>query len=195
MTTLSKIPSPFQPFTMMGVKAKIEQSAPNWPPTMGDGDVDAGLLWEWFTKAENFLCHKGTADKDMVKMVAYSMSGVHAIRWLVAAGPSLVEMSWDDYKDQMQSLYLPTNWEYTARMTVLWLKQGSRPFMDFALDLMGKNNLLASMSSFLNDDFVHNAIEAGMEPDLAAECHRENTNRFLDFCPWLDEVKCLDECR
>lgn len=179
----------------MGVKAKIEQSAPNRPPTMGDGDVDASLLWEWFTKAENFLRHKGTAEKDMVKTVAYGTSGVHAIRWLAAAGPTLCEMSWDDYKDQMCSLYLPSDWEYTARMSVLRLKQGPRPFMDFALDLMGKNNLLAGTSSFLNDNFVRDAIEAGMEPDLAAECHRENTNCFMDFRPWLDEVKRLDERR
>ncbi|KAF9500332.1 hypothetical protein BDN71DRAFT_1354863, partial [Pleurotus eryngii] len=96
-------------------------------------------------------------------------------------------------KDQMHSLYLPTDWEYTARMAVLQLKQGSRPFMDFALNLMGKNNLLASTSSFLNNDFICNTIEAGMEHDLTAECHRENMNHFLDFHPWLDEVKCLNE--
>ncbi|KAF9499923.1 hypothetical protein BDN71DRAFT_1502817 [Pleurotus eryngii] len=129
----------------------------------------------------------------MVKTVAYGVSSVHAIRWLMASGPSLAEMDWETYKDQMRMLFLPTDWEYCARMAILQLKQGSRPFVDFALDLMGKNNLLAGTSSFLNDDFICNAIEAGMEPDLAQECHRENTNRITDFRPWLDEVKRLDE--
>ncbi|KAG9224343.1 hypothetical protein CCMSSC00406_0004842 [Pleurotus cornucopiae] len=104
-------------------------------------------------------------------------------------------MDWETYKDQMRSLFLPTDWEYTARMAVLRLKQGSRPFMDFALELMGKNNLLAGTTSFMNDDFIRDAIEAGMEPDLAQECHRENTNRLSEFRPWLDEVKHLDERR
>lgn len=122
----------------MGVRAKVEQSAPNRPPTMGEGDVDASILWDWFTKAENFLRHKNTPPQDMVKMVAYGMSSVHAIRWLAATGPSLSSMDWETYKDQMRSLFLPTDWEYTARMAVLRLKQGSRPFMEFALELMGK---------------------------------------------------------
>lgn len=165
----------------MGVRAKIEQSAPNRPPTMGEGDVDAGILWDWFVKSESFLWHKGTSSAGMVKTVAYGMSSVHAIRWLAANGPTLPSMDWKTYKDQMCALFLPTDWEYTARMSVLRLKQGSRPFMDFALDAMGRNNLLAGTDSFMNDDFLRDTIEAGMDPDLAAECHRENTNTFTVF--------------
>ncbi|KAF9489366.1 hypothetical protein BDN71DRAFT_1512170 [Pleurotus eryngii] len=136
---------PFQPKAVMGVCAKIEQSAPNRPPTMGEGD--------------------NTPAQDMVKTVAYGMTSVHAIRWLAANGPALPSMDWVTYKDQMCTLFLPTDWEYTARMAVLHLKQGSQPFMDFALDAMGRNNLLADTLSFLNDDFLHDAIEAGMEPE------------------------------
>ncbi|KAF9492204.1 hypothetical protein BDN71DRAFT_1509674 [Pleurotus eryngii] len=179
----------------MGVRARIEQSAPNRPPTMGEGDVDAGILWDWFVKSENFLRHKGTPAANMVKTVAYGMTSVHAIRWLAANGPGLPSMEWDTYKDQMRALFLPTDWEYTARMAVLRLKQGSRPFMDFALDAMGRNNLLAGTASFMNDDFLQDAIEAGMDPELAVECHRENTNTIMNFRPWLDEVKRLDEQR
>ncbi|KAF9489190.1 hypothetical protein BDN71DRAFT_1401992 [Pleurotus eryngii] len=177
----------------MGIHAKIEQSAPNRPPTMGEGDVNAGLLWDWFVKSENFLWYKNTPSQDMVKTVAYGMTSVHAIRWLAANGPSLPEMDWETYKDQMRTLFLPSDWEYTARMAVLCLKQGSRPFMDFALDAMARNNFLTGTVSFMNDDFLRDAIEAGMDPELAQECHRENTNRFSDFCPWLDKIKRLDK--
>ncbi|KAF9497670.1 hypothetical protein BDN71DRAFT_1541585 [Pleurotus eryngii] len=179
----------------MGIRAKIDQSAPNRPPTMGEGDVDAGLLWDWFVKSENFLRHKNTPAQDMVKTVAYGMTSVHTIRWLAANGPSLPEMDWETYKEQMRTLFLPSDWEYTARMAVLRLKQGSRPFMDFALDAMARNNLLAGTVSFMNDDFLRDTIEAGMDPELAQECHRENTNRFSEFRPWLDEIKRLDERR
>ncbi|KAF9488144.1 hypothetical protein BDN71DRAFT_1436338 [Pleurotus eryngii] len=104
-------------------------------------------------------------------------------------------MDWETYKNQMCTLFLPTDWEYTARMAVLRLKQGSCPFMDFALDAMGCNNLLASTTSFMNDDFLHDAIKAGMDPELVIKCHRENMNTFTDFRPWLDEVKRLDKRR
>ncbi|KAF9495343.1 hypothetical protein BDN71DRAFT_1506903 [Pleurotus eryngii] len=179
----------------MGLRAKIEQSAPNHPPTMGEGDVDASLLWDWFVKSENYLCHKNTPAADMVKTVAHGMGGVHAIRWLAAHGPSLHTMDWDDYKEQMRSLFLPVDWEYTTRMSILRMKQGSRPFIDFALDVLGKNNLLAGTASFMNDDFVCDALEAGMEPNLAQECHQENMNHFDGFRVWMDEVKRLDEQR
>ncbi|KAF9487602.1 hypothetical protein BDN71DRAFT_1513801 [Pleurotus eryngii] len=179
----------------MGVCAKIEQSAPNHPPTMGEGDIDTALLWDWFIKSENFLRHKNTMAQDMVKTVAYGMTSVYAICWLAANGPLLLEMDWDTNKEQMHVLFLPTDWEYTARMAVLRLKQGSRPFMDFALDTMARNNLLASTVSFMNNDFLRDAIEAGMDPELAQECHRENTNRLTKFRAWLDEVKRLDERR
>lgn len=56
---------------------------------MGEGDVDAGILWDWFVKSENFLQHKGTPAADMVKTVAYGMTSVHVIRWLAANGPGL----------------------------------------------------------------------------------------------------------
>ncbi|KAF9493237.1 hypothetical protein BDN71DRAFT_1432689 [Pleurotus eryngii] len=158
----------------MGVQAKIEQSALNRLPTMGEGDIDTSLLWDWFTKAKNFLQHKAIPPKDMVKTVAYRMSSVHAIHWLAAAGPLLDRMDWDTYKEQMR---------------------GNCPFMDFALEVMGKNNLLAGTPSFMNDDFLRDVMEAGMEPDLAQECHHENANAFLDFRPWLDEVKRLNKQR
>ncbi|KAJ8694825.1 hypothetical protein PTI98_007470 [Pleurotus ostreatus] len=179
----------------MGVRAKIEQSAPNCPPTMGEGDVDAALLWDWFVKCENYLRHKNTAPADMVKTVAHGMGGVHAIRWLAACGPSLHKMDWDTYKEQMRSIFLPADWEYTTRMSILRMKQGLRPFIDYALDVMGKNNLLAGTDSFMNNDFIRDAIEAGMEADLAVECHRENTNSVVAFKGWMDEVKRLDEKR
>ncbi|KAF9495570.1 hypothetical protein BDN71DRAFT_873162 [Pleurotus eryngii] len=189
------LPLPFQPISTMGVSAKIEQSVPNRPPTMGEGDINTALLWDWFVKSENFLRHKNTTAQDMVKTVAYGMTSVHAIRWLAANGPLLLEMDWDTYKEQMCVLFLPTDWEYTARMAVLRLKQGFHPFMDFALDAMARNNLLAGTVSFMNDDFLRDAIEAGMDPELVQECHRENTNRLTEFRTWLDEVKRLDERR
>ncbi|KAF9493155.1 hypothetical protein BDN71DRAFT_1508868 [Pleurotus eryngii] len=129
---------------------------------MGEGDVNASLLWDWFTKAENFLWHKSMPAPDMVKTMVYSMTSVHAIHWLTASGLSLPSMDWNTYKDQMCALFLPTDWEYTAGMSVLHLKQGSCPFMDFTLDTMGKNNL--------------DTIKAGMDTDLTLECHRENIN-------------------
>ncbi|KAF9497356.1 hypothetical protein BDN71DRAFT_1504887 [Pleurotus eryngii] len=162
---------------------------------MGEGDVNASILWDWFVKSENFLHHKGTASADMVKMVAYGMTSIHAIQWLAANGPALPTMDWKTYKDQMCALFLPADWEYTARMAVLQLKQRTRPFMDFALDTMGRNNLLAGTASFMNDDFLCNTLEAGMDPNLAIKCHQENTNTFTKFCPWLDEIKQLDEWR
>lgn len=36
----------------MGVRAMIEHSNPTKPPTMGEGDVDASVLWDWFNRSE-----------------------------------------------------------------------------------------------------------------------------------------------
>ncbi|KAG9225881.1 hypothetical protein CCMSSC00406_0006497 [Pleurotus cornucopiae] len=180
----------------MGVKAVITQAAPNRPPTMGDGDVDPGLLWDWFMKCEIFLRHKNISGPDMVKTVAYGMSSVRAIRWLAAKGPVLGSLDWDDYKLQMCSLFLPSDWEHSTRMDILRYRQpASKPFIDFALKLMGKNNLLAGTDSFMNDDFMRETIEAGMEQELSRECNREGTNHIVEFQAWLDEVKRLDEKR
>ncbi|KAF4605735.1 hypothetical protein EYR40_004524 [Pleurotus pulmonarius] len=180
----------------MGVKAVISQTAPNHPPTMGEGDVDPSLLWDWFTKCEIFLRHKNISGSDMVKTVAYGMSGVRAIRWLAAKGPVLDSIDWDEYKLQMRSLFLPSDWEHSTRMDILRYRQPtSKPFIDFAFELMGKNNLLAGTDSFMNDDFMRETIEAGMEQELSCECNREGTNQIVEFQAWLDEVKRLDERR
>ncbi|KAF9492968.1 hypothetical protein BDN71DRAFT_1375618, partial [Pleurotus eryngii] len=150
----------------------------------------------WFTKCEIFLRHKNVPSADMVKTVAYGMSSVRAIRWLAAKGPVLGAVDWDKYKLQMRSLFLPSDWEHSTRMDILRYHQStSKPFIDFAFELMGKNNLLAGTDSFMNDDFMRETIEAGMEQELSRECNREGTNHIIEFQAWLDEVKRLDEKR
>ncbi|KAF9494250.1 hypothetical protein BDN71DRAFT_1431884 [Pleurotus eryngii] len=156
---------------------------------MGEGDIDTTILWDWFVKCKNFLRHKNTAPADMVKTVTYGMTGVHAIHWLAANGPSLSEMDWDSYKNHLHALFLPSDWEYTTWMAILCMKQDSKPFSDFALDVMGRNNLLAGTDSFMNDNFIWDMIEAGMDMELAMECHHENTNSITTFKAWMDETK------
>ncbi|KAF9502274.1 hypothetical protein BDN71DRAFT_1425974 [Pleurotus eryngii] len=180
----------------MGIKATIAQAAPNRPPTLSEGDLDPAILWEWFIKCETYLRHKGTSNADMVKTIAYGMVGVRAIRWLAAKGPALASMGWEEYKSQMRALFLASDWEHVTRMDILRFRQAtSKPFIDFALELMGRNNLLAGTDSFMDDDFMRETIEAGMEQELSRECNRENTNQIKDFQRWLDEVKRIDECR
>ncbi|KAF9495630.1 hypothetical protein BDN71DRAFT_1506565 [Pleurotus eryngii] len=183
------LPSPFQPTFVMGIKAKIKQLVPSCLPTMGKGDVDATILWDWFVKCENFLRHKNTVPANMVKTVAYRMTGIHMICWLAANGPLLSEMDWDSYKDHLHALFLPSNWEYTMWMAILRMKQDSKPFSNFILDIMRRNNLLAGTNSFMNDDFIQNTIEAGMDVELTTECHHKNTNSITTFKAWMDETK------
>ncbi|KAF9497864.1 hypothetical protein BDN71DRAFT_1540227 [Pleurotus eryngii] len=179
----------------MSAHAKIKQSNPAKPPTMGEGDVDASLLWDWFNKSEIFFRHKPSISVDAwVEMITWGMSGIHAMCWLSVNSTNLSSMTWDTYKDHMCNLFLPSDWEHTTRMDVLRAQQGSCPFTDFSLDMMARNNLLASMDSFLNDEFLHDTLEANMDCELAQECNRENANSSTSFKDWLAEVKHIDEC-
>ncbi|KAF9494826.1 hypothetical protein BDN71DRAFT_1431456 [Pleurotus eryngii] len=186
--------SPFQPLFAMGVKAIIEQSAPNRLPTMGEGDIDPSTLWNWFTKCENFLCHKNITNLDMVKTVAYGMGGVRTICWLAAKGPILGDMDWDSYKTQMRTLFLQSDWEHSTRMEILRMHQPStKPFFDFALEVMGRNNLLAGTDSFMNDEYMRETLEATMEQELSRECNLDNVSQLSDFQEWIDTVRHIDE--
>ncbi|KAF9493288.1 hypothetical protein BDN71DRAFT_1432637 [Pleurotus eryngii] len=161
---------------------------------MGEGDVDPAILWDWFVKSKNFLRHKGVSGLDMVKTVAYGMSGVHAIQWLAAKGPALPSMDWDEYKIQMRALFLNNDWKHTTCMEILCMCQlNTKPFMDFALEIMGKNNPPAGTNSFMNDDYMCETLEAAMEQELSRECNHENTASIEDFQCWLNEVKRIDE--
>ncbi|KAF9490350.1 hypothetical protein BDN71DRAFT_1511325 [Pleurotus eryngii] len=162
---------------------------------MGEGDVDASLLWDWFNKAKQFFRHKSIETSARVEAIAWGMTGVHAVRWLSANSPLLPSMSWDDYKIHMRSLFLPTDWKHSTRMDILRVQQYSKSFLDFSLELMAKNNLLAGTDSFLNDDFLRNTLEANMDRELARELNRENTNSIVLFRDWLDEVKRINERR
>ncbi|KAF9490599.1 hypothetical protein BDN71DRAFT_1511158 [Pleurotus eryngii] len=187
---------PFQLLSEMGSYAKVEQSAPNCLPTMGEGDVDLTLLWDWFVKCENFLHHNNVSGLDMMKTVAFSMGGVRTIRWLAAKGLILSDMDWDIYKNQMCSLFLACDWKHTTHMDILRMCQpSSKPFMDFTLKVMGKNNLLAGMDSFMNNEYMRETLEAAMEQELSRECNHENTPQIVDFQEWLNMVKRLDKHR
>ncbi|KAF9491940.1 hypothetical protein BDN71DRAFT_1345166, partial [Pleurotus eryngii] len=163
------------------------------PPTMGEGDVDASVLWDWFNRSENFFRQKLITPENRVVSIAWGMSGVHAVRWLSANSPLLDAMSWGDYKEHMRTLFLPSDWEHAGRMDVLRLQQGSRSFVEFSLDMMGRNNLLAGTDSFFNDEALRDTMDANMDRELARECNRENVTSIASFWDWLDEVKRLDE--
>ncbi|KAF9488186.1 hypothetical protein BDN71DRAFT_1403636 [Pleurotus eryngii] len=96
----------------MGIKATITQATPNRPPTLSKGDIDPVILWEWFIKCETYLRHKGTMDADMVKMIAYGIVSVRAIHWPATKGSVLASMDWDEYKSQMCTLFLASDWEH-----------------------------------------------------------------------------------
>ncbi|KAF9501794.1 hypothetical protein BDN71DRAFT_1500814 [Pleurotus eryngii] len=180
----------------MGARAEIEQSNPTKPPMMGEGYIDTSLLWDWFNKSKIFFHHKPSISIDTwVEMITWGMSGIHAVRWLSVNLTNLSLMTWDTYKDHMHNLFLPSDWEHTTCMDVLCVQQGSHPFTDFSLDMMACNNLLASMDSFLNDEFLRDTLEANMDRKLVQECNHENTNSFTSFKDWLAEVKHVDERR
>ncbi|KAF9492178.1 hypothetical protein BDN71DRAFT_1509649 [Pleurotus eryngii] len=177
----------------MGIRATIVQSTPNCPPTLGEGDIDTALLWKWFTKCENYLRHKDVSGLPMTKSVAYGMSDVRTIRWLAATGPVLNQMEWDEYKNQMCFLFLQADWEHTTRMDILCFWQNSKVFIDYMFELMGKNNLLAGTDSFMNNDYMQETIEAGMESKFSWECNCEGIGHIKPFKNWLDEVKHINE--
>ncbi|KAF9489751.1 hypothetical protein BDN71DRAFT_1511847 [Pleurotus eryngii] len=177
----------------MGIKATVVQSALNRPSILGEGDIDATLLWEWFTKCENYLQHKDISGLAMTKSVAYGMSSMRMIHWLTANGPLLDMMEWDDYKDQMHSLFLPSDWEHTTRMDILRFHQNFKIFIDYAFKVMGKNNLLAGTDSFMNNEFMHETIKARMESELSRECSHGGLGQVESFKTWLDEVKHINK--
>ncbi|KAF9495924.1 hypothetical protein BDN71DRAFT_1430605 [Pleurotus eryngii] len=161
----------FQDATVMGMHAKIDQSNLTKPPTMGEGDIDTSLLWNWFNKSKVFFRHKSIPANTHVSTIAWGMSGIHAIHWLSANSPLLNDMDWETYKTQMCTLFLASDWEHTLRMDMLHLQQGTHSFVDFSLDVMGKNNLLAGTDSFLNNELLQDTLEVNMNCDLTCECH------------------------
>ncbi|KAF9501051.1 hypothetical protein BDN71DRAFT_1426716 [Pleurotus eryngii] len=46
---------------------------------------------------------------------------------------------------------------------------------------------------FLNDELLHNTLEANMDRELAQECNHENLVSIISLRDWLDEVKHLDK--
>ncbi|KAF9490447.1 hypothetical protein BDN71DRAFT_1511260 [Pleurotus eryngii] len=160
---------------------------------MGEGDIDTSILWDWFNCSENFFRQKSITPENRVVSIAWGMSGIHAVRWLSANSPLLDAMSWDDYKEQMRTLFLPSDWKHASHMDVLCLQQGLRSFIEFSLDMMGHNNLLAGTDSFFNDEALCDTMDANMDRELARECNRENVTSIASFWDWLDEVKHLDE--
>ncbi|KAF9488047.1 hypothetical protein BDN71DRAFT_1436425 [Pleurotus eryngii] len=68
----------------MGVHAKIDQLNLMKLPTMGEGDINVSILWEWFNKSEQYFCHKSVPATGHTEAIAWGMFGIHAIHWLSA---------------------------------------------------------------------------------------------------------------
>ncbi|KAF9494565.1 hypothetical protein BDN71DRAFT_1507547 [Pleurotus eryngii] len=138
---------------------------------MEEGNVNVAILWDWFNHSENFFRQKSITPENRVVSIAWGMSGIHAMHWLSTNSPLLDTMFWDDYKEQMRILFLPSDWEHTGCMDVLCLQQGLRFFVEFSLNMIGHNNLLAGTDSFFNDKALCDTMDANMDCKLTRECN------------------------
>ncbi|KAG1760618.1 hypothetical protein EDD22DRAFT_900292 [Suillus occidentalis] len=88
----------------------------------------------------------------------------------------------DQYMKEVRSYWLPSNWDIT------------KPFNEWAFEMLSKNNLLQDTPSHLTDTNLRYYLEARMHPDLADKYFAERITE-TDLCKWIEKVGLLDDKR
>ncbi|KAF9487508.1 hypothetical protein BDN71DRAFT_1436795 [Pleurotus eryngii] len=84
----------------MGIKAKLDQLNPTKPLTMGEGDIDAGILWDWFNKCKAFFHHKNLTTDNCIVLVTWDTLEVNMDQ----------ELAHECNRENMNSITLFQDW-------------------------------------------------------------------------------------
>jgi hypothetical protein len=172
----------------------VEQGSPLKVPILHVEDITPTVMREFEDACISYFDHQNIAEDKQVRMISAGFKDTRIKDWFAADRVCICALTFTDFMSEFCLNYLDDDWEETTCCELLSMTQGSdMPFWDFAITVQAKNSLLNSIASHLEDDKLHHQLEAAMHQRLSKKCGSEKTGKIVEFKPWLNKVKHIDE--
>ncbi|KAF5378447.1 hypothetical protein D9615_007045 [Tricholomella constricta] len=163
-------------------------------PVLTAGKITPLVLQSWALACKRYKKHAGKSDTEIVSFVAEAMLEPRLVAWYQAGQARIDALSLQGYLDELATLVLEKNWAHKLRDTIISSKQGSRPFIDWKIELENLNAILTTSSPAhaLTSDGLKVQLEANLNTELKLNILNEPVlSTKLDS--WTLEVKERDD--
>ncbi len=103
-------------------------------------------------------------------MIAWGLQDPQLQEWYITNQERINAMEFSEYMNELQDVWLPSDWERTARTKILSTPQGDRIFWEWALEMQNLNARLLGTLSHLRESALCNQLEPNRNLDLAEAC-------------------------
>ncbi|KAF8994179.1 hypothetical protein BDQ17DRAFT_1431204 [Cyathus striatus] len=115
-------------------------------PMLTAGHITPLLFYNWGIACCHFTKHSEKKPEEVVSFVADSMLEPHLVAWYNSDSKHIDVLTLDAYLLELSKLVLKKNWATKLRNKILSSHQGSKPFMDWKIELENLNAVLITTS-------------------------------------------------
>ncbi|KIJ35861.1 hypothetical protein M422DRAFT_261815 [Sphaerobolus stellatus SS14] len=160
-------------------------------PILTSGHMTPLILQNWSLACKRYMKHAEKKDSEVVSYVTEAMQEPRLVAWYHTDQARIDQLTLDRYINELARRTLKKDWGSKLRDEILSTKQGSRPFMDWKIDMENMNAILTTSSPInaLTSSALKNQLEANVNDDLKSSFAGEPVLATSDLQTWAFEVE------
>lgn len=115
-----------------------------------DGDFTPEICSQVEKAFNAFFVHKGIEEDKQVARVFSAFQDVHVEEWLSVNRDELLLLTFKEFMAALRKAHLPVGWENKLKTSILFMRQGDQPFINWYHLMAGRNILLRNTSYHLS---------------------------------------------
>ena len=120
---------------MMPQLATVKDVNPKIAPILTPGKITPEILHRWEKSCKEYFRIKNVAESKKVESILSCLQDLRIADWAKANEVILKALEFSEFMDQLKERALEKDWDRKIKLSMLWSKQGGRPFHEWAYEL------------------------------------------------------------
>ena len=146
--------------------ATVEDVNPKVAPTLTPGKITPEILHRWEKLCKEYFRIKSIAESKKVESILSRLQDLRIADWAEANEAILKVLEFSEFMDWLKKRALEKDWDCKIKLSMLWSKQGGRPFHEWAYELQTRNALLRECPCHFSEEALREILQNGMDPSL-----------------------------
>lgn len=182
-----------KPIRMASSLASVEDRNPKMAPTLTPGKIIPETLLRWERACKEFFRVKRIDENKKVESILSRLQDVRIANWAEANEATLKALEFPAFMEKLRERALEKDWDRKIKLSILALKQGERPFHEWAYEIQIRNALLRNRPSHFSDKALRETLENDMDPGLELRVRRAAVANDAPLREWTEKVEIEDE--
>ena len=175
---------------MMPQLATVEDANPKIAPTLMPGKITPEILHRWEKSCKEYFRIKNIAESKKVESILSRLQDLRIADWAEANETILKVLEFSEFMDRLKERALEKDWDRKIKLSMLWSKQGGRPFHEWAYELQTRNALLRGRPCHFSEEALREVLQNGMDQSLELRIRRLEEASLYE---WIEAVRLEDE--